>query len=109
MNSIGDKCINYENYKEVLVGVIYQACTDYGALLRAYKKGGDSCLKNAEKIYGHKDSIERFFNDNGPYFSYTDIDGPRMLKQMKRNFKKYGKVMLNNEEYRIMRTEGMTK
>lgn len=109
MNVIGDKGINYENYKNLLIDVIYQACLDYGRLLSAYKRKGERGLRDAEKEYGSKESIERFFNENGPYFSYAELDGPSMLKQMKRNFKKHGKVVLNNYETQIMRTEGTIK
>lgn len=35
MKVIGDKLINYENYNDLVIGVIFQACSDYNRVLKA--------------------------------------------------------------------------
>ena len=47
MNSIGEYGINCQNYKNLVVAIIWQACRDYGCLLRALKKHGQEGLKKA--------------------------------------------------------------
>lgn len=99
MNSVGDYGINCQNYKNLVVAIIWQACRDYGCLLRALKKHGQEGLKQAEIKFGSKAAIEYFFNSNGPYFSYAEIDGPTLLKQMRKNFKLYNRTVLSDEDW----------
>lgn len=70
-----------ENYENLMYAIIYQACCDYA---------GPDRDPNYEK------PAARFLLDpENPYCAYLGIDGKRLIKQMNKNYYKYGKTLLS--------------
>lgn len=92
--------INYNNYKDLLAGIIYQAAMDYNYILKEAKKHGQEGKILAEKRVGSQESIEKFFLENGGCFTYIDMDSPSLLHQMQRNFSKYGMCLIKDDDWK---------
>lgn len=82
---------NNEAAKELAVAIVDQACSDYEYILKNGNIG-------ERRVGQTKVSLEKFFNDNGVYFEHLNINGPKILRQMKENFSKYGKVRVPYDE-----------
>lgn len=84
---ITDRC-DESNIRSLAAGIIMQACSDYEFILKNGIVG--------EKMIGEtKKHLENWFLKNcPPYGGYLGIQGRKMLKQMKDNFRKYKSVKM---------------
>ena len=86
-----------ENYEDLMWAVVHQACLDYD----------EHPEKLPEKEKRNAESAKLFLEDpDNPYFDHLDLDRKRLINQMKKNKKVYGKYVLSPSDLEELKLFG---
>lgn len=105
---------NRENYEMLAAAIMTQAVRDVenGLILKKKLLHRAPKTRHELDIIREYDDAVAFFEDRDGWFSELcqkkDLDGKTILNICKRNFKKYGKCMFNEDDWRKIRM-GETK
>lgn len=86
-----------ENYEDLMWAVVYQACLDYD----------EHPEKLPEREKRNAESAKWFIEDpDNPYFDHLNLDRKRLINQMKKNKKVYGKYVLSSSDLEELKLFG---
>lgn len=86
-----------ENYEDLMWAVVHQACLDYD----------EHPEKLPEKEKRNAESAKWFIEDpDNPYFDHLNLDRKRLINQMKKNKKVYGKYVLSSSDLEELKLFG---